>query len=196
MISPQSIPKALRLCHHHQLPNLSKSALLIIDLQEVFRVMATCILPKVQSLQHYFRDHQLPIIYTQHGNTWDEEGMMATWWGSLVETGTPQAELMPEILPQRGELVLPKKQYSAFYETPLDQHLKALGVTDLIISGAMTNCCCETTARDAFMRDYRVFFLVDGTATRSLELHMSTLRNLGFAFAYLVSCDTVMQNFS
>jgi nicotinamidase-related amidase len=47
----------------------------------------------------------------------------------------------------------------------LEKILRAKGIQDLIISGMMTNLCCETTARDAFMRDYRVFFLIDGTAT-------------------------------
>jgi isochorismate hydrolase len=57
----------------------------------------------------------------------------------------------------------------------------------------MTNLCCETTARDAFMKDYRVFFLIDGTATRRSELHLATLKNLGFGFAYLLTCDELIQ---
>jgi len=57
----------------------------------------------------------------------------------------------------------------------------------------MTNLCCETTARDAFMRDYRVFFLIDGTATGRSELHLATLKNLGFGFAYLLTCDEFVQ---
>jgi isochorismate hydrolase len=57
----------------------------------------------------------------------------------------------------------------------------------------MTNLCCETTARDAFMRDYRVFFLIDGTATGKNELYLATLKNLGFGFAYLITCDELIQ---
>src|SRR4030066_304174 len=89
--------------------------------------------------------------------------------------------------------VLPKKRYSAFYETDLDSILRSRGIQDLIISGVMTNLCCETTARDAFMKDYRVFFLIDGTATRKSELHLATLKNLGFGFAYLITCDELIQ---
>jgi isochorismate hydrolase len=52
----------------------------------------------------------------------------------------------------------------------------------------MTNLCCETTARDAFVRNFRVFFLVDGTSTVSEDFHISTLKNLGYGFATLLSC--------
>ena len=87
--------------------------------------------------------------------------------------------------------ILPKKRYSAFFETDLEAFLRAKEIRDLIISGVMTNLCCETTAWDAFMRDYRVFFLIDGTATGIDEHHLATLKNLGFGFgfAYLMTCD-------
>jgi isochorismate hydrolase len=92
------------------------------------------------------------------------------------------------------DIVLPKKRYSAFYETDLEKILRSKGIQDLIISGVMTNLCCETTARDAFMRDYRVFFLIDGTSTGKDDHHLATLKNLGFGFAYLITCDELIQN--
>lgn len=65
---------------------------------------------------------------------------------------------------------------SVFWETGLDEILKSRGIAEIIITGVMTNCCCETTARDAFMRDYRVFFCFGcnsygnlGTAHRLIE---------------------------
>ena len=53
----------------------------------------------------------------------------------------------------------------------------------------MTNLCCETSARDAFVRDFRVFFLVDGASTVNEDFHLATLMNLGYGFATLLSCD-------
>jgi nicotinamidase-related amidase len=88
---------------------------------------------------------------------------------------------------------LQKKRYSAFFQTDLEKFLQLKGIKDLIISGVMTNLCCETTARDAFMRDYRVFFLIDGTATGRSEFHIATLKNLGFGFAYLLTCDELIK---
>jgi isochorismate hydrolase len=59
----------------------------------------------------------------------------------------------------------------------------------------MTNCCCETTARDAFVRDYRVFFVADATAAANEELHVASLRNLADEFAYIVTAKHICQNF-
>ncbi len=56
----------------------------------------------------------------------------------------------------------------------------------------MTNLCCETTARDAFMRGYRVFFLIDGTAAGRRDLHLASLKNLGYGFAYLMTCEELI----
>lgn len=87
---------------------------------------------------------------------------------------------------QSDKLVGPKHTYSAFYDTDLESHLKELGKTEVIITGVMTNCCCETTAREAFIRGFRVFFSTDATATCNEDLHHSTLKTLAYAFAYLV----------
>jgi isochorismate hydrolase len=92
------------------------------------------------------------------------------------------------------DTILPKKRHIAFYETHLDSILRSKGIQDLIISGVMTNLCCETTARDAFIRDYRVFFLIDGTATGKDDHHLATLKHLGFGFATLLTCDELIQN--
>jgi isochorismate hydrolase len=55
----------------------------------------------------------------------------------------------------------------------------------------MTNLCCETTARDAFVNDFRVFFLSDGTATVGQEMHEASLRNLEYGFATLLMCEEI-----
>ena len=62
-----------------------------------------------------------------------------------------------------------------FFGTNLDNILRDAGVTDLVICGVMTNCCCETTARDAFMRDYRVWVVADACAAENADLHESSL---------------------
>ena len=74
-----------------------------------------------------------------------------------------------------------------FRAGPLEERLRKAGVEDLIVAGVMTNCCCETTARDAFGRDFRVFFASDATAAADEELHEASLKNLSYAFAYVMS---------
>lgn len=51
----------------------------------------------------------------------------------------------------------------------------------------MTNLCCESTARDAYFRDYRVFVPADGTGTITEEMQLASLLNLAFGFAYVTS---------
>lgn len=58
----------------------------------------------------------------------------------------------------------------------------------MIISGVMTNLCCETTARSAFCHDYNVVFLSDGCGTSSAELHKATLTNIEYGFGKVVTC--------
>ncbi len=172
-----------------------RSALLVVDMQEHFRPLAGQILPRLVKLICACRKQGLPVIYSQHGHKerQNDRGMMLQWWGSLIMSGTFEAQLMPEIAPLAGEKVVVKNRYSAFYETDLERHLRKQGIKDLIIGGVMTNLCCETTARDAFVRDFRVFFLADGTATATEELQRATLSNLAFGFAYLVICEQVMR---
>jgi len=144
------------------------------------------------------RQKNIPVIFTQHGHTEPDSdgGILGEWWGELIIGGTEDWKFLPEMKIESGDRVLPKKRYSAFFETDLDRILQSRGIQDLIISGVMTNLCCETTARDAFMRDYRVFFLIDGTATGRSELHLATLKNLGFGFAYLITCDELIEMLS
>ena len=61
----------------------------------------------------------------------------------------------------------------------------------MIITGVLTNCCCETTARDAFTRDYRVFFGADANPTVSDELHLTSRKDLAFGLVHGVVAKTL-----
>ena len=84
-----------------------------------------------------------------------------------------------------------KHTYNAFHGTDLESHLKETGKTEIVVTGVMTNCCCETTARDAFVKGFRVFFSSDATATRNEDLHNSSLKTLAFGFPYLVNVNSL-----
>lgn len=173
----------------------SRTALLVIDMQEYFRAIATPILSNVVQLIDQCRAHRIPVIFTQHAhqNPSEDGGMLETWWGELIIEGTPAAQILPEVLPQVGEKIFHKKRYSAFFNTDLHRHLQAHAIGQLIIAGVMTNLCCETTARDAFMHDYEVYFLSDGTATSHPQYHQATLLNLSYGFAHVVSCQQMIE---
>ncbi|MCK4351365.1 MAG: cysteine hydrolase, partial [Candidatus Krumholzibacteria bacterium] len=107
--------------------------------------------------------------------------------------GTPQSEIHDEIAPLPGEKVVLKHRYSSFYNTDLETVLRCLKIEDIVISGLMTNLCCESTARDAYYRDYRVFFPADGTGSINEEMHVASLLNLAFGFADVTTVNTIIE---
>ena len=172
-----------------------RSALLVVDMQRYFLGIAEPILENLSKTIEACRKANMPIIYTQHGYADPEKdsGMLGQWWDDPIIVGTDNWNLIEEIAPREGEKVITKDRYSAFYRTDLETSLKSSGVRNVVIGGVMTNLCCETTARDAFVRDFRVFFLVDGTATVSEEYHFASLKNLAYGFAYLKDCEEIIE---
>ena len=178
-----------------------KAALLVIDMQYFFLDPAspsyTCggpaILPKLQKVIHAFRQANRPVIYTRHVHHPDylDAGIMAWWWEGMCKEGTPESEIHQDIAPKPNEKVIFKHRYSAFYNTDLETVLRSLKVEELVVAGIMTNMCCESTARDAYFRDYRVFFLADGTGSVTEEMHLASLLNVAFGFAWVTDVDTV-----
>jgi nicotinamidase-related amidase len=182
---------------HEMRLNATASTLLVVDMQRFFLDTAsptfTCggmaILPTVKRLIDAFRRANRPVIFTQHvhhpGDL--DSGIMGWWWEGKCLEGSPESEVHPELAPMSGEKVVFKHRYSAFYNTDLETVLRCLKVEDIVVSGIMTNMCCESTARDAYYRDYRVFFLADGTGSINEEMHLASLLNLAFGFAYVTT---------
>ena len=192
----QEILKELRVYRERKaLIDPGHTALLVIDMQNYFHQIIQPVLDNILEVIQSCRKTNIPIIFTQHGHTdpASDGGLLGKWWGQMIIDGTEDWKFLSEIKIKPEDIVLPKKRYSAFFETDLEKMLRSRGIQDLIISGVMTNLCCETTARDAFVRDYRVFFLIDGTATGRSDLHLATLKNLGFGFAYLPTCEELIQ---
>ncbi len=174
---------------HDWRPEKGKTGILIIDLQEYFREIAFPILEKIKRLLALAREKSIPLIFTQHGHESGEpQGMLGRWWSDLIIKGTPESHLLPELEVRPSEIVIEKNRYSAFYRTSLETCLRESNISNITIGGVMTNLCCETTARDAFVRDFRVFFLADGTATASEDFHMASLINLSYGFVTLLTC--------
>ena len=95
--------------------------------------------------------------------------------------------------PAEGELIVDKARYSAFVDTNLELILRSRGIKTLLISGVATNVCVESTARDAFMRDYSVVLVDDCSAAYYPELHATTLRNIELHFGLVVKADEVFE---
>jgi ureidoacrylate peracid hydrolase len=152
------------------------------------------ILPNLKKLINAYRSKGLPVIYTRHVHHPDllDAGIMGWWWQGMCLEGSPESEVHPEIAPLQGEKEILKHRYSAFYNTDLETILRVMKVEDLVITGIMTNMCCESTARDAYFRDYRVFFMADGTGSITEEMHLASLLNLAFGFARVTSINEIL----
>lgn len=73
-------------------------------------------------------------------------------------------DIVDDLKPEAGDVVLYKTRFSGFYETELDSVLKAAGIKELIVTGCTTSVCVESTIRDAFFRDYHCILLTDCTS--------------------------------
>ena len=183
--------------------DIPHSALLVIDMQNffldpkspTFTEGGLAILPNVKKVISAFRKRKRPVIYTAHIHKSMEMdgGILGWWWEGMCMEGTKEAEIFKEIYPLPQEKIVKKHRYSAFYNTDLEIVLRCLGIKDLVISGIMTNLCCESTTRDAYFRDYKVFFLLDGTGTVNEDLHLSSLKNLAFGFAYVCLVKRILE---
>ncbi|MBN1335194.1 MAG: isochorismatase family protein [Deltaproteobacteria bacterium] len=179
--------------------NPKACALLVIDMQRFFLDPASptfasgglAILPSVKRLLDAFRRAGRPVVFTRHVHhpSGLDAGIMGWWWQGACIEGSLQSEVHPVLSPLPGEKVVDKHRYSAFYHTDLETVLRCLGVEDLVICGIMTNLCCESTARDAYYRDYRVFVPADGTGSVCEEMHVASLLNLAYGFACVTTVD-------
>jgi ureidoacrylate peracid hydrolase len=107
--------------------------------------------------------------------------------------GAHHWQLWPALGVSEGDLALPKGRFSAFTPgtSPVKDALQAAGIDTVIVTGTLTNVCCESTARDAMQHNYRVIMAADANAALSDTEHEASLNSLGFAFADIRSTEEI-----
>jgi len=188
-----------------------KMALLNVDLQNAFvensPVAAPCgreVLAKANELTAACRNAGIQIIHTAHVTRPDGSnlGMMGELIppvrDGVIHSDTETAKLHPELDVQDGDIIIEKPRFGAFHNTDLENVLRCKGIDTVMITGICTNICCETTAREANQRDFRVFFLNDATGTFPLgdvsaeQIQQAVCATLGMAFAEVVSTEEMI----
>ncbi len=96
-----------------------------------------------------------------------------------------------KVSPGPDDRVVTKHRYSGFLGTDLEVILRSLGRPTVLLSGATSNVCVETTARDAFMRDYHAVFVEDCTGAPTKEEHEATLHNMRTYFGHVTDSHIV-----
>ncbi len=98
-----------------------------------------------------------------------------------------------EIEAAPGEEIVVKHRYGGFTGTNLDLILRSHGIKTVILTGAATNVCVESTARETYMHDYYLVFVSDCTATMSQEAHDYTLKMIDQYFGQVASMDEIIK---
>jgi ureidoacrylate peracid hydrolase len=191
----------------------TRAALLVIDMQRDFVEkgaimevpMARARIPEMRRILDRCRAEHVPVFFTRHvlSDRFDISPLETTYIPKLksagMREGTPGAEVVPELAPRPEETVIVKHRYDAFYNTQLDTALRNVrgpgGVDTVIIIGTVTNICCESTARSAFMRDYRVAFVGDANGGLDEMSHNATLEIIGKVFGRVMTTDELMAEF-
>ncbi|MDY0270561.1 cysteine hydrolase family protein [Trichloromonas sp.] len=147
-------------------------ALLVIDMLNdfvregaVLEVPETrTILPALRARLAEARRTGVPVLFLCDAHASDDREFSRMGWPPHALRGSVGARVIDELAPRPEERIVEKTSYSGFAGTALDGILKELGVTDLVLTGCVTNICVLYTAADAVMRGYRVTVPVDAVA--------------------------------
>ncbi len=184
----------------------ARSALLVIDMQRAFcdpgapveTPTARAIIPNINRLAAAARQAGVPVIWIRM-TAWGDPQGENSWplfyrhfatpeFGArhlaALSAGSEGHALAAALDAQPGDAVIDKTRFSAFIQgsSDLDARLRALQIDTVIVTGTLTNRCCESSARDAMMLGYRVILAEDANATTSDAEHEAALINVALAF--------------
>jgi len=160
-----------------------KPAIIIVDMvkdnlkegsKHPITIESRTILPNLQRLLKESRKRKLPIIFACDSFM---EGDFIFKGKMKVHSlrGTKGSEVADELKPELTDIILPKRRFSAFYKTDLDQTLRLLGADTIVVTGITTEVCVLTTAMDGLCHDFSVILLEDCCASGYRETHQGCL---------------------
>jgi len=198
----------------HETIDAARSALVVIDMQNYFVAegfplevpVAREIVPNINRLATAMRDVGGLVVWIQTTAT----GGLERWGNHHRYTLSAEAartrlasldeaaegfKLYPTLEPAPADPRVKKITYSAFIagSSDLDTLLRRRGIETVLIAGTVTNVCCESSARDAMMLDYRVIMVSDANAALTDEEHAATLNSFLVAFGDVMTSDDVIQ---
>jgi ureidoacrylate peracid hydrolase len=215
-LSPETVARVMRRrggkMHAIERLDPARTALIVIDMQNVwvkegmpaYTPYCRPIVPNINRLAAAMRAAGGTVWWVRaiYGDdaprTWSAymEFLSPEFLGDMLNAlteGNEGAELWHELDIRSGDQQVIKRRFSALIQgsSDLDARLRAAGIDTVIITGTATNICCESTARDAFMVNYRTLVVSDANATTSDEAHNASLNALFNRFADVFSTDEV-----
>ena len=161
-----------------------KPAIIVVDMvkdnfKEGSRLPITregrAIVPNLQRLLEEGRRRGFPIVFACDSYLREDFIFKGKMKPHSLQ-GTAGSEVMDDLRPQSSDILLPKRRFSAFFRTDLDQTLRLLGVDTIVVTGLTVEFCVLTTAMDGLCHDFSVILLEDCTASFSRERHRACLR--------------------
>jgi len=117
--------------------------------------------------------------------------------GKVLVDGSWDWQIVDELAPQPGDLIVKKFRYSGFVGTNLDNHLRSEGIRNLLFTGIATNVCVESSARDAFFREYWPIMIEDAMTHVGPEFcQQATLWNFENLFGWVTNSAAVIEALS
>lgn len=193
------------------------TALLIIDVQQDFcgkdgkmaqyNADLSMIDPAVNAIGELIEGAHLcgvPVIFiTLQTSPEIDSHAMKSWYAkqgldpeesvAICRKGTFGADYY-RLSPLAQDYVVEKQRYSGFVGTHLELLLQGLQVKQLVATGVTTECCVDSTVRDAFMKDYEVFVVEDACAAYEQEVHDMSIRILGMNFATIMTSEQLLSS--
>ncbi|MDJ0928095.1 MAG: cysteine hydrolase [Gammaproteobacteria bacterium] len=112
-------------------------------------------------------------------------------WRAQMTPGNHGHEFWHELDIHDDDWIVDKDRFSAMIQgaSDLEERLRRHGIDTVLVTGTLTNCCCESTARDAMMRDFRTFMISDANSARTDEDHIAGLRTFVQVFGDVINTD-------
>ncbi|MEM8548285.1 MAG: isochorismatase family cysteine hydrolase [Pseudomonadota bacterium] len=162
-----------------------------------FTRIESVLVPNIQKLTGAFRQRGCRVIYITYGGNLPDASDVPAHLAPIVKAtnnieGQPEHEIVAALAPEPGELVLNKTTMGAFRSTPIDAHLRAMGIKTVVVVGVSTNNCVAMTAMEACDAQYGVVLVSDATGTDSDEMQDATLNMLRRLWSRVMSADEVI----
>lgn len=162
-----------------------------------FNRIETLLVPTIKRLADHFRAIGSRVVYITYGANLPDCSDVPHHLAAIVRAtnnieGQKEHEIVAELAPQPGELVLNKTTMGAFRSTSIDTHLRAMGIETVVVVGVSTNNCVAMTAMEACDSQYGVVLVSDGTGTDSEEMQDATLNMLRRLWSRVMTADEVI----
>ncbi|SAL16428.1 hydrolase [Caballeronia udeis] len=157
-----------------------KTALVVIDLQKGIVALPTAhpvneVVKHASELLDAFRSHGLPVVLV---NVVGGAPGRAEQARSLSGLPADWADLVPELKQQSDDHIVTKRTWGAFTNTDLDEHLKKLSVTQVVIAGVATSIGVESTARYAHEHGFNVTLATDAMTDMNADAHTNSITRI------------------